>query len=103
MKFDGNQASNSDVILPFVRQSLQMCEIIEIFASKQEVVENASREIHKSTILYALCVVQWQYKCKAEFLDETQTKVLRGFLLAIHSHLCSFALRFLFLQTHATS
>jgi hypothetical protein len=40
---------------------------------------------------------------KAEFLDEIQTKVLRLFLLAIYSHLCSKALRFLFLQTHATS
>jgi hypothetical protein len=39
---------------------------------------------------------------EAEFLDEIQTKVLRVFLLAIHSHLYSFALRFLFLQTHAT-
>ncbi len=35
--------------------------------------------------------------------DEIQTKVLRVFFLAIHSHLCSFALRFLFLPTHATS
>jgi hypothetical protein len=40
---------------------------------------------------------------EAEFLDEIQTKALRVFLLAIHSHLYSFALRFLFLQTHATS
>ncbi len=40
---------------------------------------------------------------EAEFLDETQPKVLRVFLLAIHSRLYSFALRFLFLQTHATS
>jgi hypothetical protein len=31
------------------------------------------------------------------------TKVLKVFLLAIHSHLYNFALRFLFLQTHATS
>jgi len=30
---------------------------------------------------------------EAEFLDEIQTKVLRVFLLAIHSHLYSFALR----------
>jgi hypothetical protein len=38
---------------------------------------------------------------EAEFLDEIQTKVLRVFLLAIQSPLfCSFALRFLFLQTH---
>jgi hypothetical protein len=37
---------------------------------------------------------------EAEFLDEIQTKV---FLLAIHSHFYSFALIFLFLQTHATS
>jgi hypothetical protein len=40
---------------------------------------------------------------EAEFLDEIRTKVLKVFLLAIHSHLYSFALRFLFLQTHATS
>ncbi len=37
---------------------------------------------------------------EAEFLDKIQTKV---FLLAIHSHLYRFALRYLFLQTHATS
>jgi hypothetical protein len=36
-------------------------------------------------------------------LDEIQTKVLGVFLLAIHSHLDSFALNVLFLQTHATS
>jgi hypothetical protein len=36
---------------------------------------------------------------EAEFLDKIQTKVLRVFLLAIHS----FALRYLFLQPHATS
>jgi hypothetical protein len=40
---------------------------------------------------------------EAEFFDEIQTKVLRVFLLDIHSHLYSFALKFLFLQTHATS
>ncbi len=40
---------------------------------------------------------------KAEFLDEIQPKVLRVFFLAMHSHLCSFALRFLFLETHTTS
>ncbi len=44
-----------------------------------------------------------QYSTAAEFLDEIQTKVLRVFLLVIHCHLYSFALRFLFLQTHATS
>jgi hypothetical protein len=43
---------------------------------------------------------------EGKFLDETQTKVFRVFLLAIHSHLYtvySFALRFLLLKTHATS
>jgi hypothetical protein len=40
---------------------------------------------------------------EAKFLDKIQTKVLRVFLLAIHSHIYSLALRFLFLQTHATS
>jgi hypothetical protein len=39
---------------------------------------------------------------EAEFLDGIQTKVLRVFLLAIRSHPYSFALKFLFLQTHAT-
>jgi hypothetical protein len=36
-------------------------------------------------------------------LRRGQTKVLRVFLLAIHSYLYSFALRFLFLQTDATT
>ncbi len=40
---------------------------------------------------------------EAEFLDEIQTKVLRVFLLAIHSHLNCIALRFLFLRTQPTS
>jgi hypothetical protein len=39
----------------------------------------------------------------AEFLDKIQTKVLRVFLIVIHSYLYSFSLRFLFFQTHATS
>ncbi len=36
-------------------------------------------------------------------MNEIQTKVLRVFLLAIPGHLYAFALRFLFLQNHATS
>jgi hypothetical protein len=36
-------------------------------------------------------------------VQEIQTKVIRVFILAISSHLYSFGLRFLFLQTHATS
>ncbi len=35
---------------------------------------------------------------EAEYMDEIQTKAWRVFLLAIHSHLYTFALRFLFLQ-----
>ncbi len=35
---------------------------------------------------------------EAEFLDEIQTKLLRVFLHAIHSHLYSFALRFYFFK-----
>jgi hypothetical protein len=42
-------------------------------------------------------------RTEAEFLDEILTKFLRDYLLAIKIHLYSFALRFLFLQTHATS
>jgi hypothetical protein len=40
---------------------------------------------------------------EAEFLEEIQTKVLRIFLLVIHSHLYNFAMRFIFLQTQAKS
>jgi hypothetical protein len=40
---------------------------------------------------------------EVEFLDEIHTKVFRVFLLAAQSHLYSFDLRFIFLQTHATS
>jgi phosphopantetheinyl transferase len=43
------------------------------------------------------------FSTEAEFLDKIQTKDLRVFLLSIHSHLYSCALRFLFLHTHATS
>jgi len=40
---------------------------------------------------------------EAEFLGAIQRKVFRFFLLYIQSHLYSFALGFLFLQTYATS
>ncbi len=36
-------------------------------------------------------------------MNEIQTKVFRVLLLGIHSHLYSFALRFVFLHTHTTS
>jgi hypothetical protein len=57
---------------------------------------------HKQRQHWRFLSVSSDYQ-KAEFLDEMQIKVLRVFLLAIQSHLCSFALRYLFLQTHATS
>ncbi len=40
---------------------------------------------------------------ESEFSEEIQTKVLGVFLLAIHSHLHSFALRCIVRQTHTTS
>jgi hypothetical protein len=42
------------------------------------------------------------HSLEAEFSD-IQAKVLSVFLLFIHRHFYSFALRFLFLHTHATS
>ncbi len=45
--------------------------------------------------------IMYPTQSEAEFLHKIQTKVV--FLLAIHSHLYSFALRFQFLQTHASS
>ncbi len=51
-----------------------------------------------------MCVMWWECKkTEAKYLDNIQTKVFRVFLLAIHSHLYSFALRVIFLQTQATS
>jgi hypothetical protein len=47
--------------------------------------------------------IQLYGSSKAEFLDEIKAKVFRVFLHAIHGHLDSFALNFLFLQIHATS
>ncbi len=40
---------------------------------------------------------------EAKFLNDIRTKVLRVFLLAIYSHLYSFASSFLFIQTNAIS
>ncbi len=54
----------------------------------------------KSCVLLPSQPVQ---SAETEFLDEILTKVFRVFLLAIQSNLYSFALRFLFLQTRATS
>ncbi len=55
-------------------------------------------------MIYFICsFLRGHVRPEAEFLDEIKTKVWRIFLLAIHSHLFSFALRFLILQTHATS
>ncbi len=55
-------------------------------------------------MIYFICsFLRGDIRPEAEFLDEIKTKALRVFLLAIHSHLYSFALRFLILQTHATS
>jgi hypothetical protein len=63
--------------------------------------------LHQILVQVALPVICRNYSsCAlpvADFLDEIQIKLLRVFLLAIHSHLYSFVLRFLLLQMHATS
>ncbi len=51
--------------------------------------------LHRDSILYG-----GMKRLEVEFLEEIKTKV---FLLAMQSHLDSFALRFIFLQTHTTS
>jgi hypothetical protein len=53
--------------------------------------------------IYKSIYGEQQARPEAEFLDEIQTKIIRDFLHAIHSHLYSFALSFPFLQTHAAS
>ncbi len=44
-----------------------------------------------------------KYVYRGRILGRNPDKSLTSFLLAIHSHLYSFALRYLFLQTHTTS
>jgi hypothetical protein len=66
-------------------------------------VGGRSRIIQKkeSHVLFKSLTILWvDDSHEAEFSDEIRTKV---FLLAIHNHLYSFASRFLFIQTHATS
>ncbi len=58
-------------------------------------------EVEQSKIFTSTGVVH--VLSEAEFLDHIHTKVLRIFLRSTQSHLYSFASRFLFLQTHATS
>ncbi len=69
------------------------------------VVYSSLISLRSTTVFFKQLSVQKRNlsRQQAEFLDEIQTKVLKVFLRAIHSHLYSFALRFLFLQTHATS
>ncbi len=50
-------------------------------------------------LLKSLKIRPLEYRTEAIFLDEIQSKVL----LTIQSHLCSFALRFIFVQTHTIS
>ncbi len=65
-----------------LRQFINVCCFVHGFKTQKSVISLTN---HHGT-------------AEAEFLDEIQTKVLRVFLLAIHSHLYSFPLRFMFLQ-----
>jgi hypothetical protein len=81
----------------FLRRTVRVRLLTLMFTARW--VNRPLFEVPKQEIL---CYVSF-YQSEAEFLDEIQTKVLRVFLLAIHSHLYSFALSIIFLQTHATS
>ncbi len=59
--------------------------------------------MQEQSIKRPVYIVHYINIVEAEFLDEIQTKFSRDFLLDIHRHLYSFALRFLFLQTLAIS
>ncbi len=79
------------------------CELLEAWAdivifTQKSITTQTKRE--ESCLLCAQTLSMGMANPEAQFLDEIQAKV---FLLVIHGHLCSFALRFLFLQTHATS
>ncbi len=78
-----------------------------------EPLEDFSRHSKIFPLIHFLCLwIQWDCKTNrlynfgfifVVFFDGIQAKVLTVFHHAVHSHLYSFALRFLFLQTHATS
>ncbi len=61
------------------------------------------RILGRNPVLPTYEMTRWDETRGRILLDEIQKKVLRVFLLAIQSHHYSFALWFLFLQTHATS
>jgi hypothetical protein len=69
----------------------------------EKVTAVAVAAVTETEIVSVNAVLMLPPSAEAEFLNEIQTKVFRVFLLAIQSTLYSFALRFLFLQTCATS
>jgi hypothetical protein len=88
-----NQKSKISWHFPFKNGSSKLCSVIQSLQDRYSLGNTV-----------ALWFVDKNHACpEAEFLDEIQTKVFRVFLLAIFSHLYSFAVRFLFFQSHATS
>jgi hypothetical protein len=69
---------------------------VKVVLNLKESNENVCKTVHTNSNTLA-------GNSEAEFLDEIQTKILRVFILAVRRHLYSFDLKFLFLQTHATS
>ncbi len=78
---------------PFNNGSCKLCFVMQPLQDRYSVGNTV-----------ALWFVDEDHACpETEFMDEIHIKVFRVFLLAIFSHLHSFAFRFLFFQSYATS
>jgi hypothetical protein len=91
-------------VAPFIKQPAIEISYVNTNNDTDEVTRNIQIFAKKlfSKKLRRKCDGNYR-RPEAEFLDEIQTKILRVYLLAIYRNLYSFALRFLLLQTHATS
>ncbi len=80
-----------------------LLQVVECCGQYGQVRSTIVTTVLQQTVITVMAVNKFRcLRPEAKFLDG-QTKVLRVFLLVIHSHLCGFALRFLFLQIHTTS
>ena len=104
---EGRGGGHIFVLLWHFFQHCFICRPSDSSASEHAGIEPRTVEILALSIIRSnhsdRSHLQAKARGRTEFLDEIQTKVWRVFLLAIHSHLYNFVMRFIFLQTHATS
>ncbi len=81
---------------PFPVSIVQGCQPLSGDTTRQECRLNKKKYLH-------FFLFSTQFVLSHSYRDRIPDKVVRVFLISFHSSFYSFALRFLFLQTHATS